>query len=119
MTDDKPPLAMTMGDPAGIGPSWRSPHGARGRGDAPFFILAAPAHLCAVAKRVGFNAPIIETEPRCAAGVAAKGLPVVPLEGPLDAEPGRPDARNAAATIESIARAVSGGARRRCARNRH
>ncbi len=107
MTGDKPPLAMTMGDPAGIGPelalvAWR----ARAPGDAPFFILAAPAHLSAVARRVGVEAPIIETEPGRAAGVVAKGLPVVPLEEPVAAEPGRPDARNAAATMESIARAV-------------
>jgi 4-hydroxythreonine-4-phosphate dehydrogenase len=108
MTGDRPPLAMTMGDPAGIGPelamaAWR----ARSRGDAPFYLLAAPAHLVALARRVGFEAPIIETEPAQAARVIGRGLPVVPLENPVDAEPGRPDARNAEATIESIARAVS------------
>jgi len=99
---------MTMGDPAGIGPelamaAWRN----RSRGDAPFYLLAAPAHLVALARRVGFEAPIIETEPAQAAGVIGRGLPVVPLESPVDAQPGRPDARNAEATIESIARAVS------------
>jgi 4-hydroxythreonine-4-phosphate dehydrogenase len=108
MTGGSPPLAMTMGDPAGIGPelamaAWR----ARSRGDAPFYLLAAPAHLVALARRVGFEAPIIETEPAQATRVIGRGLPVVPLENPVDAEPGRPDARNAEATIESIARAVS------------
>ena len=108
MTGGRPPLAMTMGDPAGIGPelamaAWR----ARSNGDAPFYLLAAPAHLVALARRVGFEAPIIETEPAQAARVIGRGLPVVPLENPVDAEPGRPDDRNAEATIELIARAVS------------
>jgi 4-hydroxythreonine-4-phosphate dehydrogenase len=108
MPHDKPPLAMTMGDPAGIGPelallAWRE----RRRDDAPFYLLAAPAHLSAVARRTGIDAPIIETEPGRAARVIDQGLPVIPLEHSVDAEPGRPDARNAEATIESIARAVS------------
>src|SRR5271169_1859732 len=108
MPHDKPPLAMTMGDPAGIGPelallAWRE----RRRGDAPFYLLAAPAHLSAVARRTGIDVPIIETEPGRAARVIDQGLPVVPLEHSVDAEPGRPDASNAEATIESIARAVS------------
>jgi 4-hydroxythreonine-4-phosphate dehydrogenase len=108
MLHDKPPLAMTMGDPAGIGPElallvWRE----RRRSDAPFFLLAAPAHLAAISRRTGIDAPIIETEPSLAARAIERGLPVVPLQNPVEAEPGRPDASNAAAIIESIARAVS------------
>ena len=107
MTADQPPLAMTMGDPAGIGPelalaAWR----ARTQGEAPFFLLASPAYLSGVAKRLGFEAPIIEIEPARAASVVDRGLPVVPIEAEVDAEPGRPDSRNASATLESIARAV-------------
>jgi 4-hydroxythreonine-4-phosphate dehydrogenase len=116
MTRDKPPLAMTMGDPAGVGPelalnAWLR----RATGDAPFFVLALPAHLAALAQRLGFDAPLVETEAGRAASVFDKGLPVVPLDSPVETESGRPDARNAAATIESIARAVeavrSGAAR--------
>ncbi len=108
MTVERPPLAMTMGDPAGIGPelalaAWRL----RAPGDAPFFVLAAPGHLAEVARRVGFVAPIVETSPERAASIVDHGLPVVPLDNPVAAEPGRPDAANAAATLESIARAVS------------
>ncbi len=108
MPHDQPPLAMTMGEPAGIGPelallAWRE----RRLGDAPFYLLAAPAHMAAVAKKTGIETPVIETEPGLAASVIERGLPVVPLEAPVEAEPGRPDARNAKATIESIARAVS------------
>jgi 4-hydroxythreonine-4-phosphate dehydrogenase len=106
MTGEKPPLAMTMGDPAGIGPeltlyAWRdrSP-------TAPFFVLAAPAVLAAAARRLEFAAPLIETDPAGAVAAFSKGLPVVPLQSAVEDAPGRPAAANAAATIESIARAV-------------
>jgi 4-hydroxythreonine-4-phosphate dehydrogenase len=107
LTTETPPLAMTMGDPAGIGPelalsAWRL----RAPRDPPFFVLAAPALLAAAAERAGFDAPILETEPSRAATIVKKGLPVVPLEHRVESEPGRPDPRNAAATIESINRAV-------------
>ena len=65
MTGERPPLAMTMGDPAGIGPelalaAWRC-----GRPpSAPFFVLAAPARLAAAAQRLGLDAPIVETDRR-------------------------------------------------------
>jgi 4-hydroxythreonine-4-phosphate dehydrogenase len=107
MSEDGAPLALTMGEPAGIGPelalaAWlaRSPQ------TTPFFVLASPAHLAAAAKRIGLETPILETEPRQTASVFARALPVVPLEHRVDAEPGRPDARNAEATLESIRRAV-------------
>ena len=63
MTGDMAPLAMTMGDPAGIGPeltlaAWRDR-----TPDVPFVIFAAPAVLAAAAKRAGITAPIIETDP--------------------------------------------------------
>ena len=62
--------------------------------------------LAAAARRVGFATPIIETDPAAAAAAFAKGLPVVPLTSAVEDAPGRPTAANAAATIESIARAV-------------
>jgi 4-hydroxythreonine-4-phosphate dehydrogenase len=106
MTGDKAPVAMTMGDPAGIGPelalaAWRDRTAA-----APFFVFAAPGLLAAAAKRARFAAPIIETDPAGAQAVFSKGLPVVPLRNPVEDAPGRPSAYNAAATIESIERAV-------------
>ena len=105
---DRLPLVMTMGDPAGIGPelalaAWRL----RAADDPPFFVLAAPGWLREVARRVGSPTPIIETRAERAASVMATGLPVVPLDNTVAAELGRPDAANAAATVESIERAVS------------
>jgi 4-hydroxythreonine-4-phosphate dehydrogenase len=108
MTVEAPPLAMTMGDPAGIGPelalaAWRL----RAPDDPPFFVLAAPGHLAEVGRRIGSTAPIVETDPQHAASVIGRGLPVVPLDSPVAAEPGRSTAANAAATLESIERAVA------------
>ena len=106
MTGDMAPLAMTMGDPAGIGPelalaAWRD----RTPG-VPFVIFAPPGVLAAAAKRAGLTAPIIETDPAGARAAFSKGLPVVPLNNAVEDAPGRPSAANAAATIESIERAV-------------
>jgi 4-hydroxythreonine-4-phosphate dehydrogenase len=106
MTGDVAPLAMTMGDPAGIGPelalaAWRD----RTPG-VPFVVFAAPGVLAAAAKRAGLTAPIIETDPAGARAAFAKGLPVVSLKNRVEDAPGRPSAANAPATIESIERAV-------------
>ena len=106
MTGDKPPLAMTMGDPAGIGPelalaAWRDR-----TPSAPFVVFAAPGILAAAAKRAGLAVPIVETDTASAGAAFASGLPVVPLRSAVEDAPGRPDAANAAATIESIERAV-------------
>ncbi|HTZ68967.1 MAG TPA: 4-hydroxythreonine-4-phosphate dehydrogenase PdxA [Roseiarcus sp.] len=106
MNGDKPPLAMTMGDPAGIGPelalaAWRDR-----TLSAPFVIFAAPSLLAAAAKRAGFAVPIIETDVSGARAAFPTGLPVVPLKNVVEDAPGRPSAVNAAATIESIERAV-------------
>ena len=107
MTSDRPPMVMTMGDPAGIGPelaisAWR----ALASEGPPFFVLAPPGLLGSMAKQLGVQAPIIETEPARVAAVFDRGLPVVPLENPVRCEPGQPNAADAAATLESITRAV-------------
>jgi len=106
MTGERPPLAMTMGDPAGIGPELALAAWLDQNPSAPFFVLASPSLMAATARRVAFDAPVIETDPAGAAAAFARGLPVVPLENAVEAEPGRPSVANAAATIESIARAV-------------
>ncbi len=107
MTRDQPPIAMTMGDPAGIGPEltirvWEQ----ASIGGTPFFVLAAPEILASAARRLGSDLRVIETDLAGAADAFASGLPVVPLENPVAGEPGRPGAQSAAATIESITRAV-------------
>ncbi len=106
MTGDKPPLAMTMGDPAGIGPELACAAWRERTSSAPFFVFAAPGVLAAAAKRAGLAAPVLETDLAGAAAAFSKGLPVVSLKSAVEDAPGRPTTANAAATIESIARAV-------------
>ena len=101
------PLALTMGDPAGIGPelllrAW----GARASLAAPFFALADPKALGALARRLGLDTPIAEVEPAEAGAAFQRALPVVALAARAGARPGEPDPAFAAATIESIERAV-------------
>jgi len=102
------PLALTMGDPAGIGPelilrAWSQ----RAEGIPPFFALAAPEPLMRLARQIGIAAPIAIVPPEEAAEVFSERLPVVALEHEADAQPGEPDPRFARATLESIERAVA------------
>jgi 4-hydroxythreonine-4-phosphate dehydrogenase len=102
------PLAVTMGDPAGIGPelvlkAWLN----RDAVGAPFFVIADRRALAALSLRLGLDVPIIAVEAAGAAEVFDHALPVVPLSREADAEPGRPDPKFAAAILESIERAVA------------
>lgn len=101
-------LALTQGDPSGIGPevtlkAWAA---RAERKLPPFFVIADPAHLSRVAKAIGLDVPIAPTTPEAAREIFSRALPVVPLDlavrGPFSA----PDARDAQATILSIERAV-------------
>jgi len=101
------PLAMTMGDPAGIGPelilkAWLD----RDAIGAPFFAIADPRTLTALAARLGLDVPIIAAEAAGAAEIFDDALPIVSLTHEVSAESGRPDSKNAAAILESIERAV-------------
>jgi 4-hydroxythreonine-4-phosphate dehydrogenase len=102
------PLALTQGDPSGIGPelalkAWL----ARAARDLPpFFVLADPAHLARVAQTLGLDVPLREVAPSEAADVFARALPVAPLGLEVRGVPGAPDPADAAATLASIERAV-------------
>ncbi len=90
------PLALTMGDPAGIGPeitagAWRA---LRETGPA-FIAIIDPACLPA-------DVPTTENP-----ADFAHALPVKPIKLATPALPGRPDTRNAAAVTQSIERAVA------------
>jgi 4-hydroxythreonine-4-phosphate dehydrogenase len=105
--DAPPPLALTMGDPAGVGPeltlrAWL----ARDTAPAPFFALADPRALSALARRLALDVPILEVAPGEARGAFVRALPVVPLGARADAKAGAPDPAYAAAVLESIERAA-------------
>ena len=103
------PLALTLGEPAGIGPDITLATWMRRRefGLPPFYVLADPLCLSRRAKRLGLDVPIEVVTPATAAAAFDRALPVVLLGLPATAEPGVPDATSAAAAIASIDRAVA------------
>ncbi len=93
-------LALTMGDPAGIGgeltiKAWQA---LRYSGPA-FAAIDDPVRLSGIPVR------IVESLAE-ASTVFSEALPVLPVPLAVPAVPGRPDSANAAATIASIERAV-------------
>ena len=104
------PVALTLGDPAGIGPdiallAWQK---LRHETGFSFFMLADPGHLKGRARIIDQAVPITVIERADAVQAAfSKALPVMPLGNPVRADPGKPSPADAAAIIESIERAVS------------
>jgi 4-hydroxythreonine-4-phosphate dehydrogenase len=106
---DERPLALTIGEPAGIGPditliAWRR------RAELalpPFYVVADPDFLARRAARLGLTVPLTVVDANAAAATFAGALPVVPVGELITAEPGKPDASSAPAAIASIRRAVA------------
>ncbi|ABD07181.1 4-hydroxythreonine-4-phosphate dehydrogenase [Rhodopseudomonas palustris HaA2] len=102
------PLALSLGEPAGIGPditiaAWM-------RRDAvdlpPFYLLGDRDCVARRAQLLGVDIPIADVCVEDAADTFATALPVVATGHPATAEPGRPNATSATAAIASIRRAV-------------
>ncbi len=109
MTGASPaPLAVTMGEPAGIGgeialKAWTR----RREGLAPFFIIDDPQRLQSLARNLGLAAPIKVIERAGeAAAVFGSALPVLKTSLAADTVPGKPDPANAEAVIAAIETAV-------------
>jgi 4-hydroxythreonine-4-phosphate dehydrogenase len=103
------PLALTMGEPAGVGgeitlQAWRR----RDDGVPAFYAIDDPERLARIAQRLGWNVPVqaIDT-PEQAAAVFRDALPVAPVDGHCLAEPGRPNPGDAQLVIGAIDRAVA------------
>ena len=105
------PLALTLGEPAGIGPditlaAWCR----RDELKLPaFYLLADPDHLARRARVLGLDVPIRVVAPEDAGAAFADALPVVALDERVSAEPGSPDASSAPAAIASIHSGRSNG----------
>jgi 4-hydroxythreonine-4-phosphate dehydrogenase len=103
------PLALTLGEPAGIGPditlaAWLQ------RAELqlpPFYVVGDAAFLARRAKRLGLAVPVREIDPEKTTETFATALPVVALDEAVTAEPAHPDASSAPAAIASIRRAVA------------
>lgn len=102
------PLALSQGDPAGIGPdialmAWLA---RRESAIPPFLYFGDPHVLSERAAHLGFSVPIQEATVETAMAVFPDAVPVLTIPSVAHVEPGAPDSANAAATIEAIRRAV-------------
>src|SRR5688572_11892902 len=102
-------LALTLGEPAGIGPdiafaAWRR---RRELDLPPFYLLADPDFLRRRAERIGDGITLQSVEPAGAEAVFERALPVVDIAVAVTAEPGRPDTTSAPAALAAIRRAVA------------
>jgi len=112
-----PPLAVTIGEPSGIGPeillaAWLA---REERNIPPFYVLGDPALIAARAKRLKLHVPLTETAPEDAEAHFPSTLPVLPLENRLADTPGIPSGANAPGVIEAIRRGVEDTLSRRAA----
>ncbi|MGA7490764.1 MAG: 4-hydroxythreonine-4-phosphate dehydrogenase PdxA [Xanthobacteraceae bacterium] len=103
------PLALTLGEPAGIGPditfaAWRR----RAELDlAAFYLLAEPGFVARCAERIAPDVGIAVVEPAAAGAAFNTALPVVDIGVSISAEPGRPDRSSAPTALAAIRRAVA------------
>ena len=95
------PLALTCGEPAGIGPEIAAAAWADLRDAVPFAYIGDPKHL-----PLGTPWRAIATLAE-ASKVSANALPVLPHSFPGDSRPGQPDPADAASVVDVIARAVA------------
>ncbi|MCW5693384.1 MAG: 4-hydroxythreonine-4-phosphate dehydrogenase PdxA [Pseudolabrys sp.] len=109
MTPSDLPVALTLGEPAGIGPEltlaiWRR------RVELalpPFYVIGDPDLYRARAQALHLEVPVQTVTARQAVQNFGRALPVVPLDVKVTAQPGKPDASSAPAAIGSIRRAVA------------
>jgi 4-hydroxythreonine-4-phosphate dehydrogenase len=103
------PLALTIGEPAGIGPditiaAWQ--HRAENQ-IPPFYLLGNAEFIRRRAQVLGVDIRVSEIEPQDATRTFAKALPVVNVGGAVTAQPGQPDPTSAPVAIAAIRRAVA------------
>ena len=103
------PLALTLGEPAGIGPdiaiqAWLR----RGELNLPaFYLLGDPGFLARRAEILGLKVPTQDVRAEDACNAFADALPVVATGHKATARPGQPDHSSAAAAMASIRQAVA------------
>jgi 4-hydroxythreonine-4-phosphate dehydrogenase len=103
------PLALTSGEPAGIGPDITIKAWLR-RDELklpPFYLLGDRDFLNQRAIALGLDVKFADSSPEDAIAAFADALPVVATGHPATARPGRPDSTSADAVMASIRRAVA------------
>ncbi|MGD9543942.1 MAG: 4-hydroxythreonine-4-phosphate dehydrogenase PdxA [Methylocystis sp.] len=103
------PIALTQGDPAGVGPELALLAYAerRARDLPPFFLLSEPAFVARVAANLALELQIETTTPAQACDVFPRALPVVDAGvRVVSVVAGSPDPADAPSTVRSIEQAV-------------
>ncbi|HEX3161970.1 MAG TPA: 4-hydroxythreonine-4-phosphate dehydrogenase PdxA [Pseudolabrys sp.] len=103
------PLALTLGEPAGIGPDLAI-HLWRRRAELrlpPFYLIGQSEFIKRRAHLLGVDIAVSAVTPSQAIECFQRALPIMPLDTAVTAMPGKPDASSAPAAIESIRRAVA------------
>ncbi|MBD3677647.1 MAG: 4-hydroxythreonine-4-phosphate dehydrogenase PdxA [Rhodobacteraceae bacterium] len=95
-----PPIALSCGEPAGVGPEIAVKAWQALAGTLPFFWIGDPRHLPRA------TAHVLISDPAEATRASTSGLPVLPHEFAGVAIPGQPDPANARGVIDVIARGV-------------
>src|SRR5436305_306969 len=103
------PLALTSGEPAGIGPditlkAWLRREELK---LPPFYLLGDRDLLDGRARALGVTVKTADVRAEDAAGVFADALPIVSIGCRATAQPGRPDHTSADGAIASIRQAVA------------
>jgi 4-hydroxythreonine-4-phosphate dehydrogenase len=113
---DLAPVAVSMGEPAGIGPDLilRLYAERAGHELPPFIVFGSLGFLAARARRLGLDISFAQVTPGEAAGQFATSLPVAHVDGLVPDKPGETSPLSGKAVIESIARAVGETLAGRC-----
>jgi 4-hydroxythreonine-4-phosphate dehydrogenase len=104
------PLALTMGEPAGIGGeialrAWLR----RAEGVPPFYLIDDPDRIDRLTRKLGWNVTLrtIGDDRTAAVTAFAEALPIAPLGGAPTAGAGRPDAADQKLVLRAIDLAVA------------
>jgi 4-hydroxythreonine-4-phosphate dehydrogenase len=102
------PLALTSGEPAGIGPDIAIAAWLRRDelGLPPFYLRGDRDSLADRAKTLGLKVELADSSPEDSLTTFSSALPVVATGQPATARPGQPDATSANAALASIRQAV-------------
>ncbi|WP_420586897.1 4-hydroxythreonine-4-phosphate dehydrogenase PdxA [Ruegeria sp.] len=95
------PIALSCGEPAGIGPEIAAKAWSELRDTCPFFYIGDAAHLPA-------GTPVAQiSDPSQALTACIDALPVLHLDFPAPNVPGKPDPKNAPSVIAAIEQGVT------------
>lgn len=109
MTHGSLPLALTQGDPAGIGPdialqAWSKRSESR---LPPFLYIGDPAVLQVRARQLDLDVDVAEADAAQASELFDRAIPVLSIPTGVDVLAGKPHVSNARGTISAIETAVS------------